>query len=139
MAIVTLQEEILREWKQQHECWVRRGGFVSCTCGFSKTVVSGDPYSVKDEHLKATMPKSIRAPQIGHWEFVLELTRSKRHQRWTCRCTLCGHAVGCIDFAGTVVPLTGSLYRQRRAHDKKTHPEKLLEQKKAENVLLGKP
>jgi hypothetical protein len=114
------------------------GVILSCTCGFSKKVISGNPYSVKDEHLKATMPECLKPPQIGHWEFVLELTKSKRHQRWTCRCTLCGRAVGCIDFAGTVVPLTGSLYRQRRAHDKRSHPEKLVEQKKAEGSVLGK-
>jgi hypothetical protein len=81
---------------------------------------------------------TVPSPQIGHWLFLQRLTKSGKHRAWTCRCTLCGHAVGCIDFAGTVVPFTGSLYRQRRAHDKKTHPDTLLEQKKAENALLGK-
>jgi hypothetical protein len=78
------------------------------------------------------------SPLVGHWVFAQGLTKSGEHRTWTCKCTLCGHMLYCVDFAGTVVPLTGSLYRQRRAHDKKFHPDKLVEQKAVENVVLGK-
>jgi hypothetical protein len=78
------------------------------------------------------------SPQIGHWIFEQGLTKSGKNRTWKCKCALCGRVLSCVDFAGTVVPLTGSLYRQRRMHDKKTHPDKLIEQKKAENVVLGK-
>jgi hypothetical protein len=120
---------------------VRRGGFVSCTCGFNKTVVlREEAYKVKDEHLKSTMPASVRpSSQVGHWLFLPWLTRDNKDQTWTCQCSLCGHVVVCTDLTGRLLPLTGSLYRKRREHDKKSHPNTLIEQKKAENAMLSRP
>ena len=85
------------------------------------------------------VPASNRnSSQIGHWLFFLTLTKSGKHQTWTCQCTLCGHKVHCVDFTGRVLPLTGSLYHQRRKHDKRGHPDKLFDQKLAENAILAR-
>lgn len=134
----------LRLWKEQHVCWVTkrvvREGLLRCSCGYIQAVGGWQAaYRIQAEHLKATMPQpDLRGGQVGHWLLLWGLTRSGKHQNWMCRCILCGFEVHSVDLTGRLLPLTGSLYRKRREHDKQEHPDKLVEQKDAENAALGK-
>jgi hypothetical protein len=141
---VETPEEQLRIWRANHLCWVTkaviRSHLLRCSCGFSQPVDGPEAaYKAVAAHMQATMPQMhFPGSQVGHWLFHSSLTKSKKHHSWTCRCIICGFKVQCVDFTGMLLPLTGSQYRKRRAHDKEKHPGNLVEQKDAEDAMLAR-
>jgi hypothetical protein len=140
---IEASKELLRRWKEQHECWVRksviRNGRLLCTCGFSQEVDGSEAaYKAQAAHLKATKPQlELPGIRIGHWQFWQSLTKSKKHQTWVLQCILCDFQTKCVDFAGNIRPLTGAMSRRRKRHDANLHPDTLSEQEAAENAVVS--